>query len=125
MAWYLRKNSLHASQLFNVLIPLALGFGVYVSIIPALILAIFWRLHNSDQGLITKQINQLIFEPQFLMFFLLLGLFFGCYWMFYLPYNPSFYSLPGKFFPLLTSVSLLPSIWGLGLKGDKQYIDLI
>jgi hypothetical protein len=93
--------------------------------IPALVLAILWRYHNADESSPTQLIKRLALWPQLIVFFLLLCLFLGCYRMLYLPYNPGFYSLPAKFFPLLILVTLLSSAWVAGLKDSTQYIKFV
>lgn len=121
----LSKNSSQIHRIFAFILSFALGFGIYFWVIPLLLLALAWQYvmnHGVPFFHVSKRIG---FDTQFLVFFLILGLFFGCYRGFYVPYHPQIYSLPARYFTILLVITLGASLWILNFTENRQYIEFI
>jgi len=120
-----RRKFWQIDQPFEFIIPAALGFGIYFSTLPLLLIALYWRYSSAAKVKPHNPMRQVIAKTQFLTFFLVLSLFFGCYWGLYIPYQPQTYVLPRSHFPMLVALSMLGSIWVLELKDAARFIQFI
>jgi len=121
----LNKNSSQIHQIFAFIIPFAVGFGIYFWMIPVFLIALAWQYFKNDEAPFFHAGKRLGFEAQFLVFFMILGLFLGCYRGIYIPYHPQIYALPGRYFTILLAITLGVSLWILSFRNNRQCIQFV
>lgn len=107
-----------------MLIPFALGFGVYPLVIPALLAALFGGAWIG-LGPFISNLKKTFLEPGYPVFLILIGLFFASYRGFFIPYRPEIHTMPWLYFWVLFILSLLIVLWVALFNKDKDLIRFI
>ncbi len=121
---YPQANSLSFGLALTMLIPFALGFGVWPLVIPGLLAALLGGVSIGLQPFI-QNLQKTALEPGYLVFLILIGLFFACYRGFYLPYRPDMLTMPWLYFWVLFILSLLIVLWTALFNKDCDLIRFI
>lgn len=105
-------------------IPLALGFGVYPALIPALLIAIlgsFWTRPN----FFLNNLQTTALKPGYLAFLSTFCLFFSSYIGFYIPYRPETLIMPSYYFWVLLALGMLTVLWVILFDDNNKLIEFI
>lgn len=107
-----------------MLIPFALGFGVWPLVIPALLVVALGGGWISLRPFINN-LKKTALEPGYLVFLILIGLFFASYRGFFIPYRPEIHTMPWLYFWVLFILSPLIVVWAALFNKDKDLIHFI
>ena len=91
-------------------IPIALGFGVYPLLAPAL-LAVLLGLFLTGVKPFLENIQNLLSQQGYLTLLLCLGLFLAAYRWFYIPYHPEILKMPWAYFRILFALAIFSVLW--------------
>jgi len=105
-------------------IPIALGFGVYPLLAPALI-AVLLGLFLIGAKPFLENIQNLLSQPGYLAFLLCLGLFLAAYRWFYIPYHPEIMKMPWAYFRVLVALSIFSVLWVGFFTKTTEHIEFI